>query len=72
VIPFTTKSGALRFPYTIRVEPSKANGLTHPSVLLVFQMRAIDTKRIVARLGRIEDKVMRETEEAMAKLLAIT
>ena len=36
IIPFTSNIQALRFPYTIEIEPSKGNGLTSKSVALIF------------------------------------
>ena len=54
VVPLTSNLGALRFPHTFRVDPSPQNGLARPSVLLVFQLRAIDKKRFGNRIGRLE------------------
>ena len=42
VAPVTSNLAALRFAFSVRVEPSPENGLTMPSVVMVFQMRAID------------------------------
>ena len=42
IIPFTTNVQALRFPFTLVIEPSKENGLTDESVALIFQIRVID------------------------------
>jgi len=53
VAPVTSNLAALRFAFSVRIEPSAENGLTTPSVVMVFQMRAIDRARIVRRIGRI-------------------
>ena len=45
---------ALRFPFTVRIEPSEQNGLTKPTVAMVFQLRAIDRKRIIRKIGELE------------------
>ncbi|MBI4567091.1 MAG: type II toxin-antitoxin system PemK/MazF family toxin [Planctomycetes bacterium] len=37
VVPITSNQRALRFPGTLAVPPTSENGLTSPSVLLVFQ-----------------------------------
>src|SRR5574337_2017527 len=58
IIPFTGKTSATRFPHTISVSPTRLNGLDSPSILLVFQLRAIDKKRIGRAIGRLEDDVM--------------
>ena len=52
VAPVTSNLAALRFAFSVRIEPSAENGLTTPSVVMVFQMRAIDKARIVRRIGR--------------------
>src|SRR5688500_3411161 len=69
IVPFTSQLGALRFPYTIRVEPSAINGLTQPSVLLVFQLRAIDRRRVLTSIGRLEQSYLDQLEEEMKLLL---
>jgi len=37
IVPFTSNLKAQRFPHAILVQPTKENGLTVLSVLLVFQ-----------------------------------
>jgi mRNA-degrading endonuclease toxin of MazEF toxin-antitoxin module len=51
IVPLTSNLEALRFPRTVRVEPSAKNGLALPSVMLVFQVRAIDRSRIRQTIG---------------------
>lgn len=53
VVPITSNLKALRFAFTVRVEPSVENGLALPSVVMVFQMRSIDKTRIVRHLGKL-------------------
>jgi mRNA interferase MazF len=50
VVPITSSLGALRFPFTVKIEPSNLNGLTLSSVAMIFQMRAIDRKRSRIRI----------------------
>ncbi len=69
IVPFTSQLEALRFTHTIRVEPSAANGLTLPSVLLVFQLRAIDRRRIVSTIGRLEPNYLDQLEAELYRLL---
>ncbi|MBI4601434.1 MAG: type II toxin-antitoxin system PemK/MazF family toxin [Planctomycetes bacterium] len=54
VIPFTSRLDALRFAATRRVEPTPMNGLTSPSVALVFQLGACDIRRLRERIGRLD------------------
>jgi len=58
LVPLTTQLDALRFPGTVLVEPSPANGLRRPSVALVFQLAAVDKRFLGSRLGRVSDAVM--------------
>lgn len=60
IVPFTSNLKAQRFPHTLLIHPSKQNGLTAPSVLLVFQLRAIDKQRVSKRIGHLEDELMGE------------
>ena len=53
VAPVTSNLAALRFAFSVRIEPSAENGLTTPSAVTVFQMRAIDKVRIIRKIGRL-------------------
>lgn len=71
VVPLTSNLEALRFPFTIRVEPSATNGLIQQSVLLVFQLRAIDRNRITGTLGKLEQEYLEQLDAEMRRLLAL-
>jgi len=71
VVPFTSNLQALRFPHSIEVRPSARNGLASISVALVFQIRAIDKKRLKKRVGQLEDKTLEELNLVLAKMLQI-
>jgi mRNA interferase MazF len=58
IIPFTSTSGAARFPGTIAVSPDGQNGLTVPSVALVFQLRALDKRDCQQRIGVLDSKTL--------------
>jgi mRNA-degrading endonuclease toxin of MazEF toxin-antitoxin module len=45
---------AARFAGTLRVDPDGKNGLTTPSIALAFQLRAIDQRDCVQRLGEVD------------------
>ncbi len=69
IVPFTSKLNAQRFPHTILVQPSPANGLSYPSVLLVFQLRAIDRRRIQKTIGHLEAETMKSVDAEIKRLL---
>lgn len=71
IIPFTSSIQSLRFPHTIEVEPSKENGLTARSIALVFQIRAIDKKRLKNKIGRIEISIIKKIDDMLKNLLQI-
>jgi mRNA interferase MazF len=58
IVPVTSSLGALRFPFTVKIEPSELNGLTLSSVAMVFQIRAIDRKRIIRKIGELKSKYL--------------
>jgi mRNA interferase MazF len=68
VIPVTGQPANLRFPATVALQPSDANGLRKPSVALVFQARAIDRKRVGNRIGVIEGPLLAEVYDALDRL----
>lgn len=70
-IPFTSNLETLRFPHTLRVDPSPTNGLITPSVLLVFQLRAIDKGRIGRKVGQLEIRYMDQLDLEIRNLLGI-
>ena len=71
IVPFTSKLSARRFPHTILVDPSPENGLTLPSVLLVFQLRAIDRSRIGKTIGCLEAEWMECVNAEMRCMLGL-
>ena len=71
IVPFTSSLKAQRFPHTILIRPSAQNGLNALSVLLVFQLRAIDKKRVTKKIGRLEDELMLKVNAEMKALLGL-
>lgn len=67
-VPFTSQLNALRFPYSVRIEPSSQNGLTSPSVALVFQLLALDKSRLFRRIGHL-DTIYQEKINEILKLM---
>jgi mRNA interferase MazF len=68
IIPMTSSLAALRFPATVAIPATAANGLAHDSVLLVFQIRVLDRKRLGRRIGTAEASVVAHVYEALDKL----
>lgn len=71
VIPFTTNLQALRYLHTIEVKPSSQNGLNAVSVSLIFQIRAIDKKRLKRKIGELEGATLQAVNSQLKKLLVL-
>ena len=56
VIPFSTNSARLKYRGAVSVEPNLPNGLAKISVALVFQLRAVDSRRLLHRIGTLSPK----------------
>jgi mRNA interferase MazF len=53
MVPLTSQLAAQTFPGTVLVRPDPDNGLTALSVALVFQLRAVDKRRLRRTIGRL-------------------
>ena len=69
IVPFTGSRSATRFPGTVLVHPDGQNGLTVPSVALVFQMRVLDQRYCLQRLGELDSTTL---DQIFAELDTLT
>ena len=69
IVPITSNLRAASFAGTIRIDPSEANGLIAPSVLLVFQLRAIDKRRLSNQAGKLSASQLEEVLKMIDLLL---
>jgi mRNA-degrading endonuclease toxin of MazEF toxin-antitoxin module len=53
----------------MRIDPDENNGLASPSVLLVFQLRAIDKCRLQSLAGRISSAELDQVMQMIDRLL---
>jgi mRNA interferase MazF len=72
IVPLTSKTAALSFPGTFLIRPSSKNGLSVPSVALVFQLRAIDKRRLKRRIGRLNASYMTQLQKHIKVLLRMS
>ena len=70
-IPFTGTLERDRFPYTHMVEPSIGNGLEKESVALVFQITSLDKKRLMGKLGMLDEKDIHAIAALLKDMLRI-
>jgi mRNA interferase MazF len=71
VVPLTSQQKALRFPGAFSVQPTAANGLTVPSVMLTNQVRAVDMHRIEAVIGKLDASSLERLAVELRKILCL-
>jgi mRNA interferase MazF len=72
IIPFTSNMQALCYSNTLLVEPSLENGLKSESILLIFQIRAIDKNRIIKKIGILEDTHLEKLDQMLKNMLKLS
>ena len=68
IIPISSSAAALRFPGTVEIRATDANGLAYDSVLLVFQIRALDRRRLRSQIGTAEQSVVAQVYQSLDQL----
>ncbi len=58
IVPFTGSLAATHFGGTLVVRPDAHNGLTRPSVALIFQLSALDQRDCLSRLGVLDQNTL--------------
>ncbi len=56
IAPFTTKNLNKLYPFEVKIQPSRQNGLKENSKIKLEQIRAIDKTRLLKKLGELEKK----------------
>jgi mRNA interferase MazF len=70
--PVTGSLANVRFPATVRVLPTPENGLYKESVILVFQARGMDRRRIRNRIGFVTPEFLAQVHEQLDRLTGRT
>lgn len=71
VVPLTSNQAASRFPGSLRIAPTKENGLSVESIALTQQVRAIDRSRVQDTLGEISCEDAMLLDDQLRALLRI-
>ena len=71
ILPFTANVSALRFPHTVEIQPSPSNGLNATSIVLVFQIRAIDRKRLQRKIGELAPEIVTSIDQMLRQILSL-
>jgi len=64
VAALTSKVLGERYPTEVVLQPPEG-GLTSPSAVLLNQIRSVDKKRVVQRLGRLKPETMARVDRAL-------
>jgi len=70
IIPFTTRIREVKLPSHVKI-PASVTGLAEQSVLLCEQIRVIDKRRLVRRIGNIEEEDLRKVGAALKLILGL-
>ncbi len=69
IVPLTSQPAANKFPCTFVIKPEPENGLTMASVVLIFQLRAIDKKRLKHKIGSLSKEQLNEMYKYIKTLI---
>ena len=69
VVPLTGAVAVARFAGTLTLEPDAANGLAKTSVVLVFQVRAIDRRIVRERIGAVSPETLAALHVLLDRLM---
>ena len=65
IAPFTSKKLDKIYSFEVKIKPSSKNGLKELSKIKFDQARVIDKKRLIKRLGKIEERHFFEILKAL-------
>lgn len=71
VIPCTTTPGSEKFPHAHLISPTPENGFSEDSIALIFQITTIDKKRLIKRLGKLDEEDIKSMAGLLKELLYI-
>ena len=71
IIPLTSKTKATTFPFTLLIKPDNSNNLSSASVALVFQLRAIDKRRLKQKLGSLKNSEVRKIKQLIKEMMLL-
>ena len=71
IVPLTSQLAAQSFPGTFLIQPDSENGLTRTSVVLVFQLRAIDKRRLGRKIGYLNPLYLAQLRQQVQMLLQL-
>ncbi|MBI3813862.1 MAG: type II toxin-antitoxin system PemK/MazF family toxin [Nitrospinae bacterium] len=71
IVPLTSKQKAADFPFAFIIEPDRLNNLDTVSVALIFQLRAIDKRRVKNKIGKIGLEKMELLKQSLREIMEL-
>ena len=65
VAAITSTVSSVTYPVEVAVEPTNSNGLKSRSAIRLDQIRTVDRRRFVRRLGTVDSETMVKVDEAI-------
>lgn len=69
VVPLSGQIATNRFPGTLVIQPDQQNGLTTASVALVFQMRVLDQRALISKIGDLDPMTLDQVVATLHTLI---
>jgi mRNA interferase MazF len=70
VVAVTTNMDLARAPGNVTCRP-RAGGLSRASIINISQIATVDRKRLVDRIGRLPESVMRQVDDGLRLILTL-
>ena len=70
IVPFTTRIRDIKLPSHVRI-PAGIGGLAEDSVLLCEQIRVIDRRRLMRKMGSLGDEYLGKVDAAIKVILGL-
>lgn len=71
VIPLTSNLKLSKYQHTIKISPSKQNSLDKESIAHIFQLRSVDKRRLLYKIGNLENYYLEKIDKAIRDLLKL-
>ena len=68
IAPLTTSEKTKIYNHTVIIEPDEENHLDKISIILLFQLRAIDRRRLKKRIGNLKLKDLERLKQALREM----
>ena len=68
IVPLTSSEKAKTYKHIIIIKPDEENNLDRTSIALLFQLRAIDKRRLKTNIGKLKEDDIKRLIEALKEM----